>query len=304
MTWYNFENLIENVVLPGLELTKLVKPYEDLKTTFNFQSINEGGDRIQKKIQVTNPSNARNFTKANVNPVSPTPMYVTAHWIHKYSESPFSVSKIDMNQALGRGDVAVENLVTSAMADCYENLINLLFDNVYARIKADLLNSGTYSDALLNRTAYPVFATHNDVTSTALTYGLIRTCRNTTTNGKRGNKNIASDYVWLIENTAFDTLEPQLQLLTNWNAINDGQPKDAGWAPIGKIQGVDAYKTEGMTDGDVLFLHKEDIHIVEHMPRVVDYNDPGRFAIDGTMRIGVTPYVEKVFLHGMMTNKS
>jgi len=301
---YDFSDLIENVVLPGLEGTKLVKPYEDLKKTFNFEAKNEGGDRIQKKIQVTNPDNARNFTKANTDPVSATPTYIKAHWTHKYSESAFEVSEIDINQAMGRGDVAVENLITNAMKDSYENLINLIFDNVYARIKADLLNSGTYSDAALNRSTYTVLAVHNDVTSTATTYGLIRTCRNTTTNGKPIGGDIASDYVWLIENTAFDTLEPQLALLTTWNAVNDGQKKDAGWAPIGAIQGVDTYKTEGMTDGDVLFLRKQDIHIQEHMPQHVNYTDPGRFSVKGILRIGVTPWVEKCWAHGMMTNKS
>jgi len=301
---FDYSDLIETVVLPGLEKTKLVKPYEDLKRTFNFTAENDGGDRVQKKIQITNPDNARNFTKADVHPMSAKPTYLKAHWLHKYSESAFEVSEIDLNQARGRGDVAVENLITDAMSDCYENLINLLFDNVYARIKADLLNSGTYSDAAINRSTYPVFAVHNDVSSTALTYGLIRTCRNTTTNGKAGNLNVAGDYVWLIENTAFDTIEPQLAMLTTWNAVNDGQAKDAGWAPICKIQGVDTYKTEGMTDGDALFLRKQDIHIQEHMPRVVNYVDGGRFTVKGIMRIGVTPWVEKCWAHGMMTNKS
>jgi hypothetical protein len=110
--------------------------------------------------------------------------------------------------------------------------------------------------------------------------------------------------VWLIENTAFDTLEPQLALLTSWNAVNDGQAKDAGWAPIGKIQGVPTYKTEGMTDGDVMFLHKADVHIREHMPRRITYTDPGRFSVKGIMRIGLTPWVEKAWAHGLMTNKT
>jgi hypothetical protein len=85
--------------------------------------------------------------------------------------------------------------------------------------------------------------------------------------------------------------------------VNDGQAKDAGWAPIGKIQGVPTYKTEGMTDGDVFFLRKQDVHIREHMPRQVKYVDPGRFTVKGIMRIGVTPWVEKCWAHGMMTNK-
>lgn len=301
---YDFSFLIENVVLKGLEKTKLVLPYEDLKRTFAFESKNDGGDRVQKKIQITNPSNARNFTKADVNPVSPTPTYVKAHWLHKYSESPFEVSEIDLNQAKGRGDVAVENLIKEAMTDCYENLINLLFQNVYARIKADLLNSGTYSDAALNRSTYTALAVYNETTATPLTYGLIRSCRNTVINDINEGENVQGEYVWLIENTAFDTLEPQLALLTTWNSTNDGQAKDAGWAPIGKIQGVDAYKTKGMTDGDALFLRKQDIHIQEHMPRSITYVDPGRFTIKGVMRIGVTTWVEKVFAHGMMTNKT
>lgn len=301
---YDYSDLIENVVLPGLEATKLVKPWEDMKTTFAYESKNDGGDRVQKDIQVSNPSTARNFTKADVDPVSPTPTYKKAHWLHKYTESPFEVSEIDLNQARGRGDVAVENLITGAMRDCYENLINLLFDNFYARVKADLLNSGTYSDAALNRSTYTVLAVHNEITATPLTYGLIRACRNTTTNGKPVGNNIAADYVWLIENTAFDTLEPQLALLTTWNAVNDGTAKDAGWAPIGKIQGVPTYKTEAMTDGDVFFLRKDDVHIQEHMPLRVTYVDPGRFTVKGIMRIGVTTWVEKCWAHGMMTNKT
>lgn len=301
---YDFSDLIENVLLPDLEKTKLVKPYEDLKNTLAFEAVNDGGKQIEKDIQITNPSTARNFTTADVDPVAPKPTYVKATWTHKYSESPFEVPEIHINQAMGRGDVAVESLINDAMRDCYENLINLLFDNVYARIKADLLNSGTYSDAALDRTVYTALAVHNETTSTNLTYGLIRSTRNTVTNGKPVGDNLAQEYVWLIENTAFDTLEPQLALLTTWNAVNDGQKKDAGWAPIGAIQGVPTYKTEGMTDGDVFFLRKQDVHIREHMPRRVTYVDPGRFSVKGIMRIGMTPWVEKCWAHGMQTNKS
>lgn len=301
---YDYSDLIEKVILPGKEATKLVKPYEDLKQQLAYDQINDGSDRVQKQIQITNPSNARNFTKADVDPVSAKPTYVKAYWLHKYSESPFEVSEIDLNQARGRGDVAVENLITDAMLDCYENLWNLLFDNVYARIKSDLLNSGTYSDAALSRSTYTKLAVHNDTTSTPLTYGLLRSCRNNTTNGKRITKNFGEDYIWLIENTAFDTVEPQLNMLTTWTATNDGQEKDAGWAPIGKISGVPCYKTEGFTDGDVLFLHKRDVHIREHMPFQIRYVDSGRFSVKGIMRIGVTTWVEKVWSHGMMTNKS
>jgi len=301
---YNFEDLIENVVLPGLEKTKLVLPWEDMKRMFSFQVANDGGDRIQKKIQVTNPTNARNFTKADVHPTSPTPTYVNAHWLHKYSESAFEVHQIDMNQAMGRGDVAVENLLTDAMSDCYENLINLLFANFYARIKADLLQAGTYSDAALNRATYTALAVTNETTATPLTYGLIRQMRNDVTNDSPVGGNAPAEYMWMVENTAFDTLEPELAVLTNWNANNDGVPKDAGWAPIGKIQGVDTMKLNGMTDGDVFFLRKKDVHIEEHMPRTVEYVDPGRFAIKGIMRIGVTSWVEKTWAHGLMTNKT
>jgi hypothetical protein len=301
---YDYSDLISNVVLKGKEATKLVKPYEDLKSWFAFEQMNDGGPRIEKKIQATNPTNARNFTKSDVDPVSPQPTYIAAYWTHKYSESAFEVSEIDLNQARGRGDVAVENLITEAMLDCYENLINLIFDNVYARIKADLLNSGTYSDAALNRSTYTVLAVHNDVTATALTYGLLRTCRNTTVNGKPVGSNVQDEYIWLIENTAFDTVEPQLNSLTAWNATNDGQAKDAGWAPIGKISGVPCFKTEGMTDGDVLFLRRRDIHMQEHMPLRITYVDPGRFTVKGVMRIGLTPWVERCWAHGMMTNKT
>lgn len=301
---YDYSDLISNVVMKGKEATKLVKPYEDLKTHFSFEQMNDGGPRVEKKIQATNPTNARNFTKSDVNPVSPQPTYIAAYWNHKYSESAFEVSKIDLNQARGRGDVAVENLITEAILDCYENLINLLFDNVYARIKADILNSGTYSDAALNRSTYTVLAVHNETTSTALTYGLLRSCRNSVINGKPVGSNVQDEYLWLIENTAFDTVEPQLNVLTTWNATNDGAEKDAGWAPIGKISGVPCFKTEGMTDGDVMFLRKRDIHMQEHMPFVIDYVDPGRFTVSGVMRIGLTPWVEKCWAHGLMTNKT
>lgn len=300
---YDYSPLIETVIVPGLEKTKLVKPYEDLKSTFNFEQANDGGSQIEKSIQITNPDGARNFTKHDADPVAMKPTYIKATWEHKYSESAFEVSEIDLNQARGRGDVAIESLITDAMTDCYENMVNLLFDNTYARIKADLLNSGTYSDAALNRSTYPVFAVTNEATATALTFGLIRALRNTVTNGSPVGRNVQENYVWLVENTAFDTLEPQLSLLTTWNAVNNGSEKDAGWAPIGKIQGVPTYKTEGMTDGDVFFLRKQDVHIREHMPRTITYTDPGRFSLKGIMRIGVTTWVEKCWAHGMMTNK-
>jgi hypothetical protein len=300
---HDYSDLIENVLLPGLEKTKLVKPYEDMKALFNFEAMNDGGAQIEKDIQVTNPTTARNFTKTSVDPVAAKPTYKKATWLHKYSESAFEVSRIDLNQAEGRGDVAVENLIRDAMKECWENLNNVLFDNFYARVKADLLNSGTYSDAALNRSTYTVFAVTNDITSVALTYGLLRSLRNTVTNGSPVGRNVQSEYIWMIENTCFDTVEPQLNLLTTWNATNDGAEKDAGWAPIGKISGVPSYKTEGMTDGDVFFLRKEDIHIREHMPRTITYTDPGRFSVKGIMRIGVTTWVEKCWAHGMMINK-
>ena len=49
---YDFSDLIENVLLPGLEKTKLVKPYEDLKNTFAFEARNDGGKQIEKDIQI------------------------------------------------------------------------------------------------------------------------------------------------------------------------------------------------------------------------------------------------------------
>jgi hypothetical protein len=301
---YEFDSLINNVVEKKIEVVTVAKPYEDLKKIFNYEQMNDGGSAVRLNIEASHTSAARNFTRSDVDPTGGSETYVEARWDNVYTEVPMEISRIDINEAVGRGEFMVESLFTKAYKVALVDLNNKIFDNIYARIQADLLNSGTYSDAALVRATYPTALTvHNDVTATPLTYGLVRSCRSNTVNGKEVG-DIASGYVWMIEQTAWDTLEPQLQLLNTWIASPGDAMSPGGYAPIGSISGVPTYTPNGMTDGDVFFLRREDIHMRENMARITEEVQSGRFTRKWIIRIGLTPWVENCRLHGMMTNKT
>jgi len=301
---YDFDvaGLLNEVVLPQVEDSRFVKPYRDLASQFNEENFNPGGPSLVHQIKTSTTSNARNHTKADVNPVAGSMAAVVAKWTLTYQETAAEVFNIDINQAANGGVKGVSNLLTSAISDEMDGLWSLIYDNVYGQIKLDLLNSGTYSDEALNRSTYPTLAVHNNVTSTPMTVGLMRALAYNT----RLNKNTTpkSTYRYIIEPSVMEILRPQVALLNTWNTQNaNAAPVDGGYAPFDSFEGSPAVEVQGMTTGDVFYVRPQDVHIVKHRSLEMKPEPSGRDSIYVTIRTGITAAVYNVGKQGMYTNK-
>lgn len=298
---YDVAGLIRDVIVPKIEDSRFVKPYRDLASQFTEDSQNTGGPKITHQIVTSTTSNARNFTKANVDPLPGTFDAVDAYWNYTYQETAAEVFNIDINQAFSDGLKGVENLLTDAISKEMDGLWELIYDNVYAQIKLDLLNSGTYSDAALSRVTYPTLATYNEVTDTTITVALMRACQFNTTLNKNGTN--YNQYRFIMEPTVYHQFAPQAALLNTWNTQNNNTPINGGYAEIGNFEGTPISTVQGMTVGDVFFVRPGDVHIKQHRPLTFTTVPSGRDSIKVIMRTGINAWIENVGKQGMMTNK-
>jgi len=300
---YDFDTagFIQTVVMPEVEDTRFVKPYRELVSNFSEETENEGGPSIVKQLITSSTSTARNFTKSDVDPQSGTFAGAVARWDYTYQEAAATVHNIDINQARNKGVLGIENLLTQSVGMAADGLWSLIYDNVYAQIKADLLNSGTFSDAALNRSTYPTLALYNDVTDATITVSDLRTCQFQTTFNKNGVD--PSQYVFLMEPTVYHQVQPQIALLNTWNQTNTGAPVKGGYAPIAEFQGSKVAIAQGMTVGDVFFIRPQDVKIRKHMEFTTEVKQTGAFTTKIILRVGINAYVENVGKQGMLTNK-
>lgn len=299
---YDFEGLIQDVVLPGMEDARFYAPWEEFASNFTEDNVNPGGPTWRHTIKVSSVSTARNYTKADVDPQAGTFDTVEAYWNFIYQEAAAEVHGIDLNQAMGQGMKAVENLMAHAVADAYTDLWDLIFDDVYAQFKLDLTASGTYSDAALNRTTYPVLAPYNETTDTPITVPLVRNCQYQTQLNKTatgGNK----AYTLMLENAVLHGFRPQAALLNTWNESNDNRGYSAGYAPVADFEGSKVSSPQGMTTGDVFFVRKADCQIKKHMNPRTTLVPSGRDSIKIIIRTGVNGRIINIGKQGMMTNK-
>lgn len=301
---YDFDvaGLIRDVIVPKIEDARFVKPYRELAGQFNEDSMNTGGPKITHQIITSATSNARNFTKADVDPVAGSFDAVDAYWNYTYQETAAEIFNIDINQAQGDGLKGIENLVTDAVNREMDGLWELIYDNVYAQIKLDLLASGTYSDAALSRVTYPVLAPYNEVTDTQITVALMRGCQYGTTLNKNNTGGYGA-YRFIMEPAVYEALKPQVALLSTWNQTDSRGSYAGGYATLGEFEGTPVSVVQGMTTGDVFFVRSQDVHIKQHRPLTFTTVPSGRDSVKVIMRTGINAWVENVGKQGMMTNK-
>lgn len=302
---YDFDDagLIRDVIVPKIEDAIFFKPYRELAAQFNEDSQNPGGPKITHQIITSAASNARNFTKANVDPVAGSFEAVDAYWNFTYQETAAEVFNIDINQAVSNAGIfGIENLLTKAIEMEMAGLWELIYDNVYAQIKLDLLASGTYSDAALSRVTYPVLAPYNEVTDTQITVALMRGCQYGTTLNKSNTGGYGA-YRFVMEPSVFEALKPQVGLLHTWNQTDSRGSYAGGYANLGEFEGTPVSVVQGMTTGDVFFVRPQDVHIKQHRPLTFTTVPSGRDSIKVIMRTGINAWVENVGKQGMMTNK-
>ena len=300
---YDYSGLIKDVVLPGIEDARFYKPWDEFAANFTEDNENPGGPTWRHTIKTSSTSTARNFTKADVDPQAGSFVSAEAYWNFIYQEAAAEVHEIDINQAKGRGMMAVEKLFTDAFEDAMNDLWALIFDDVYAQIKLDLTAAGTYSDAALNRSTYPVLAPYNELTNTTITVPLVRNMQYNTQLNKTatgGNK----AYTIMMEPAVLHAFRPQAALLHTWNETSEKAGYSAGYAPVADFEGSKVTSPGGMTIGDVFFIRKPDVQIKKHMDlNVKEVTNTGRFSIKSIIRCGVNARVINVGKQGMMTNK-
>lgn len=298
---YDVAGLIRDVIVPKIEDSRFVKPYNELASQFTEDSINTGGPKITHQIITSATTNARNFTKANVDPLAGTFDAVDAYWDYTYQETAAEVFNIDINQAAKDGLKGIENLLTHSIEIEMDGLWELIYDNVYAQIKLDLTDSGTYSDAGLSRVTYPTLSTYNETTDTTITVAQMRACQFNTTFNKNGTD--YGQYRFVMEPTVYNQLAPQVALLQTWNQRNTGTPVKGGYAPFADFEGTPVSQVQGMTVGDVFFVRPGDVHIKQHRPLSFTTVQSGRDSVKVIMRVGINAWIENVGKQGMMTNK-
>jgi hypothetical protein len=298
---YNYDELIRESVQPGIEEDVFFKPYEDLVKHFTEDTKNESGPAIVRDIRVSVTSNARNYDKTDVDPIAGSFDTVTAKWTKIFQETAAEVHNIDISNA-GSTD-AVVALFTDAIKLETNSLWALIFEDVYAQIKLDLLASGGYSDENLNRGTYPTLSPFNEVNAVGITPALMRQMMHST----RLNKNTSpvQGYKILMDPVAYYSLAPQVQLLHTWNVSGvAGQAIDGGWQPIGNFEGSDLATISGSTVGDVFFIRPQDVRIRKHRNMTITTVPSGRDSVKAIIRTGIQAYVINPGLQGMMTNKS
>ena len=301
---YDFDaaGLVKDVTLPGMEDARFYAPWEEFASNFTVDNINTGGPTWRHTIKTSSVSTARNFTKADVDPIAGTFDAAEAYWNFIYQEAAAEVHEIDINQAANGGVKAVENLMQNAVDDMFTDLWDLIFDDVYAQIKLDLTAAGTYSDAELSRVTYPVLVPYNETTNTQITVPFMRNCQyNTQLNKTRTGGNAA--YQFILEPAVLHALRPQVALLNTWNETNNNQGYSGGYAPLADFEGSAIKSPQGMTTGDVFFVRKADVQIKKHMDLGVKVVPSGRASIKVIGRLGVNARVINVGKQGMMTNK-
>jgi hypothetical protein len=300
---YDYQGLIRDVVQPEIMETVWVKPWDQLRERFTVDDKEYGSGSIVKDIRTSITSNARNYTRADVDPVAGTFGHATAKWTKIYQETAAEVHNHDIAEAANGGITAIAALFQDAVMVETEQLWQLIYDDIYAQMKLDLTLAGTYSDAALNRTTYPTLQPYNELTDTQITVALMRTMMFQTTLNKKVVQ--PQSYQLLIESAVNYALKPQVALLHSW-VLNDkpaNQPFDGGYQALGNFEGAEVFSPQGMTTGDVFYARKQDMFVKHHYPLKFDTVPSGRDSVKVVMRVGVNGYVYNPGFGGMMTLK-
>lgn len=300
---YDFDvaGLMRDVVAPKVENSIFEKPFEQLTSVFTEDTVNEGGKKIIRQIEVAKTSNADTYTKGDSDPDAGTITAVDAEWNLVYQHTAAEVYNIDIFQAQKGGVKGIEDLLTYAIQKESGPLWEMIYDDCMTQIKADLTATGTYSDAALSRVTYPTLAPYNELTDTANTYTLMRDLAYNTLLNK---STMRGEYIYVCEPNTYHTLVTQSADDFSWNVPADGDVgKSIGFGRWTNLDGFRLFVVDGMTTGDVLFVNPNDVYIKKHRPLSITAVPSGRDSIKFVIRVGVNAFVENVGKQGMMTNK-
>lgn len=301
---YNYEALINDAAIPGILDTVFYAPFEELRQLATEDTTIYEGNYIVQEIQVGVTSPARNYDKSDVDPIAGSFVPVEAKWKKIQSETAVEVSNIDISNARGKGGTkAVIDLFQHNLKNETNALWDVVYNNVYAQWKLDLLASGGYSDANLNRSTYPTLAPYNEVTDTPITVGLVRGLMNGTVLDKKTTG--PQTYNLAMESRVYNKFLPQAQLLTSW-VMNDKPSSSVvsgGWKKLGDFEDAPLKKLQGMTTGDVLYFRTQDARIHYHRALNVVAVPSGRDSVKAILRLGLNGYIMNPGIQGMMTNK-
>lgn len=294
---YDYTGIIRDVVQPGVIDDVFVAPLEELYSLGTVDRTPIGGDKIQKDVKSSRTSAAREFDRSDVNPTGGSNAFIRPYWTKRYWEVPVEIHELDLQEAEGRGEEGLIKLLTDGVSDALSDLKGVIFTYCMTQMKADLLNSGTYSDAALTRTT--INTAYNDIDNATITLDDM----NDAHFGVRYNKKKASGYQWLIEMTTFETVYELLAALISISAAPTGAPAAGGKPPIVSYKQAPLYEMDNMTIGDIYYFPKNALVFNEHMPMTLRQVDPGKFALKWIYRIGINVHFEHVLQCALLTNK-
>ena len=298
----NYQQLLEEVITPKITDTVFNKNYEQFESIFTKDTVQSGGEQIIDTIETSVDSTARNFDRNDVDPNGGSFVTAQGKWDKLYQDVAFEIHNIDIIEAQNGGATTVSSLFENAAARKMRDLSQLWWTNLMATLKADIDDTGAYSDASLSRSTYPTLASTVNDTDTAITLAIMRTM----SNAVRLNKNTGgkSMYTWILESQVYEKFEPLAAALHTWNVTGSaGTPIDAGYQPIGNFEGSDVISPEGMTTGDGFFLRTQDVLVRNNRPLTMEQVPSGRDSVKVIMKAGVTSRVVKPGIQGKLENK-
>jgi hypothetical protein len=302
MAVMDYQQLLEDVITPEITETVFKKNYDEMESLFTRDPLNPGGSKIIDPQRTSMDSTARNYNRDDVDPEGGSFVTVNVEWNKIYQEVAFEVHGIDESESTNDGITTVRSLITDAAMVAAMDLGELMWNNLYTRIKADIDDTNAYGDNSVSRTTYPTLASYVEDTDTPITIDILRTTSNTT----RLNKNTGgkSRYLWVMESQVYDKFEPLAAALHTWNITGQaGKPVDAGYQVIGNFEGTNVVAPQGMTTGDTFFVRPEDVLIRNHRAMTIKQVPSGRDSAKFIMRAGVTSRVKNPGFQAKLENK-
>lgn len=300
---YNYEQILREVVVPEITDTVFQKKFEELEALGTIDPGTQGGKQIVLPMEMSREEVAENYTRDDVDPEGGSGVQVDAKWNKLYQHVAFEVHGIDESEATGGGVVGINGkLIIDAGKKAMSDLSQLWWENHYARLKADIDATATYSDAALSRSTYPTLASYEEATDTPITIDIWRTAINAILLNK--NNGDESDYLAMVERQVYNKLRPLAAALHNWNTTGvANQGVDMGYQPLANFEGVDVVSPQGMTTGDLFFVRKQDVLIRKHRTLEIKHVGSGRDSEKFVARAGVTSYVNNPGFQGKLTDK-
>ncbi|MCK5610764.1 hypothetical protein KAR91_53320 [Candidatus Pacearchaeota archaeon] len=288
----NYQQLLEDVITPELTETVFKKDYDEFEKLFTKDPKTGGGSQIIDTQRTSEDSTARSVTRDDVNGVSGSFETVKVEWDKQYQDVTFEVFDIDISEAQNGGITTVSDLILDAGKVAMRDLKEYYWNQLYARLKADIDSSNGYGDNSISRSTYPTLASQEDNTDTPITLALLRSNLNAALlNRNTGGK---SRYMHMMETSVYETFEPLAASLHTWN-INDakaGDKVDAGYQVIGNFEQVNVISPQGMTTGDLFSLRPEDVFIRNHMPLNIKQVESDRASKKFIAMSGITSRVK------------